>query len=106
MTRREYVQSLKDQGKTKEEAIELVKQWDVDNKPTEVEKPQATAPDAAPVVAENQAAGTESKPENTSLALQEIDSKNLSSKKPEIEEDKKPTKYKIPKNNIGLPKGA
>ena len=58
MTRREYVQSLKDQGKTKEEAIELVKQWDVDNKPTEVEKPQATAPDAAPVVAENQAAGT------------------------------------------------
>ena len=105
MTRKEYAQSMLDQGKTKEETIELVKQWDIDNKPTEVEKPQATAPDAAPVVAENQAAGTESKPENTSLALQEIDSKNLSSKKPEIEEDKKPTKYKIPKNNIGLPKG-
>ena len=105
MTKKEYVQSLKDKGVKKAEALELLNQWDIDNKPTEVEKPQATAPDAAPVVAENQAAGTESKPENTSLALQEIDSKNLSSKKPEVEEDKKPTKYKIPKNNIGLPRG-
>ena len=64
MTRREYVQSLKDQGKTKEEAIELVKQWDIDNK-TEVEKPQATATDAAPVVA-SPISSTVSKPEDSS----------------------------------------
>ena len=51
MTRKEYAQSMLDQGKTKEQTIELVKQWDIDNKPTEVEKPQATATDAAPVVA-------------------------------------------------------
>ena len=48
MTRKEYAQSMLDQGKTKEQTIELVKQWDIDNKPTEVEKPQATATDAAP----------------------------------------------------------
>ena len=29
--RLEYIQSLKDQGKTKEEAIELVKTWDKEN---------------------------------------------------------------------------
>ena len=37
MTRKEYAQSMLDQGKTKEQTIELVKQWDIDNKPTEVE---------------------------------------------------------------------
>ena len=104
MTRREYLQSLKDQGKTKEEAIELTKQWEIDNKPVEVEKTEVVAENTAPVTAQDQSS-TESKPENTSLALQEIDSKNLSSETPEIEEDKKPKKYKIPRNNIGLPKG-
>ena len=105
MTTREYLQSLKDQGKTKEEAIKLAQQFEIDNKQTKVEKPQATATDAAPVVA-SPTDSTESKPEDTSLALQEIDSKNLSSEAPKIEEDdKKSKKYKIPKNNQGLPKG-
>jgi hypothetical protein len=102
MTRREYLQSLKDQGKTKEEAIELTKQWEIDNKPTtEVEKPQATATDAAPVVA-SPTGSTESKPEDTSLVLPKEDTEQLK-QKPEISDP--PKKYVASKNQVGIPKG-
>ena len=91
-----------DQGKTKEETIELVKQWDIDNKPTEVEKPQATATNAAPVVA-SPTDSTESSSEDTSL-----DSQNINTSKPKIEEldvdkikEKEPLKkYVVPKKSI------
>ena len=66
MTRREYLRSLKDQGKTKKEAIELTKQWEIDNKPAEVEKPEVVAEKTAPVAAESQDS-TESSSEDTSL---------------------------------------
>ena len=102
MTRKEYAQSMLDQGKTKEETIELVKQWDIDNKPTEVEKPQATATNAAPVVA-SPTDSTESSSEDTSL-----DSQNINTSKPKIEEldvdkieEKEPLKkYVVPKKSI------
>jgi len=100
MTRREYLQSLKDQGKTKEEAIELTRQWEIDNKPTEVEKPQATATNAATVVA-SPTDSTESSSEDTSL-----DSQNINTSKPKIEEldkikEKEPLKkYVVPKKSI------
>ena len=83
MTRREYLQSLKDQGKTKEEAIELTKQWEIDNKPVEVEKTEVVAKNTAPVTAQEESS-TESSSEDTSLESTEV-------KEPEI---KKPNKSK------------
>jgi hypothetical protein len=105
MTRKEYAQSMLDQGKTKEQTIELVKQWDIDNKPTEVEKPQATATDAAPVVA-SPTDSTESSSEDTSLDSQknENDPENLGKK--DIKEEKKSKgKIKVPKNSENIPEG-
>ena len=83
MTKKEYVQSLKDKGVKKSEALELLNQWDIDNK-TEVEKPQATATDAALVVA-SPIDSTESISENTS-------SESTESSNPEVEKPKKKNK--------------
>ena len=55
MTRREYIQSLKDQGMSRAEAIEQLKIWDEENKPVEeVEKTEGVA-ESADVTPEPQA---------------------------------------------------
>ena len=100
MTKKEYVQSLKDKGVKKAEALELLNQWDIDNKPAEVEKPEVAAEKAAPVAAESQDS-TESSSEDTSLDSQknENDPENLG-KKDVKEEKKSKGKIKIQQNEI------
>ena len=105
MTKKEYVQSLKDKGVKKAEALELLNQWDIDNKPAEVEKPEVVAEKAVPVAAESQDS-TESSSEDTSLDSQknENDPENLGKK--DIKEEKKSKgKIKVPKNSENIPEG-
>ena len=105
MTKKEYVQSLKDKGVKKAEALELLNQWDIDNKPAEVEKPKVVAEKAAPVAAESQDS-TESSSEDTSLDSQknENDPENLG-KKDVKEEKKSKGKIKIQQNSENIPEG-
>ena len=105
MTRREYLQSLKDQGKTKEEAIELTKQWEIDNKPVEVEKTEVVAKNTAPVTAQEESS-TESSSEDTSLESTEAenDPENLGKEDLEVEKKSK-GKIKVPKNSENIPEG-
>jgi len=97
MTKEEYVQSLKDKGVKKAEALELLNQWDIDNKPkeVEVEKTKVVAEKAAPVTAQNQSS-TDSTLESVSS---ELSSDKLGSKDKEPDKPKEKKKVKVKLNN-------